>query len=45
MNFKHFIKTLLIFSVMIVVGLLGVFLLSRYDKSSTGSTANTGVAK
>ena len=33
MNFKHFIKTLLIFSIMIIVGLLGVYLLSYFDKS------------
>jgi hypothetical protein len=33
MNFKHFIKTFLIFSFMILVGLLGVFLLNRFDKS------------
>jgi len=33
MNFKHFLKTLLIFSLMIIVGLLGVYLLDRFDKS------------
>ena len=39
---KHFIKTLVIFCVMIVIGLLGVFLVSHYDKSGNdaGSTAN-----
>jgi hypothetical protein len=30
---KHFIKTVLLFTGMIIVGLLGVFLLSYFDKS------------
>jgi hypothetical protein len=33
MNIKHFIKTLLIFSAMIFIGLLGAFLLNYFDKS------------
>lgn len=31
---KHFIKTLVLFAGMIAVGLLGVFLLNHFDKSS-----------
>jgi len=39
---KHFIKTLLIFSAMIIIGLLGVFLLNYFDKSDNqGNSANT----
>ena len=47
MNFKHFVKTLLLFSFMIGLGLLGVYLLNKYDKSNTPvklPSAN-GVAK
>ncbi len=46
MNLKHFIKTLLLFTVMIVIGLLGVFLLSYFDKESgKASPSNIPVAK
>jgi cell division protein FtsX len=47
MNFKHFIKTLLIFTVMIFVGLLGVFLLNYFNKSDIPAKvpSNMGVAK
>ena len=47
MNIKHFIKTLLLFTVMIVVGLLGVYLLNHFDKSEDGARVpiTTGVAK
>jgi hypothetical protein len=47
MNIKHFIKTLLIFSGMIAIGLLGVFLLSHFDKSgeSVKLPSIGGVAK
>lgn len=34
MNFKHFIKTLLIFFGIIFLGLLGVFLLNYFDKNN-----------
>jgi hypothetical protein len=36
---KHFIKTLIIFSVMIIIGLIGVFLVSYFNKQ--GSTVST----
>ncbi|MEI7765603.1 MAG: hypothetical protein WCI93_03400 [bacterium] len=39
---KHFFKTLLIFTAMIALGLLGVFLLGGMDKSNDSSkTSNT----
>jgi len=31
---KHFFKTLLVFMGMIAIGLLGVFLVSHFDKTS-----------
>ena len=46
MDFKHFIKTVIIFSVMIGLGLLGVYLLDNYDKSSTpAKVPSSSVAK
>ena len=33
MNFKHFIKTLLLFTAMIALGLLGYYLVNYFDKS------------
>lgn len=33
MNFKHFLKTLLIFLGMIALGLIGVYLINHFDSS------------
>jgi hypothetical protein len=43
MNIKHFIKTLLIFSGMILVGLLGVFLLNYFDKNEDKVPSSGGI--
>ena len=47
MNFKHFIKTLLLFTAMIALGLLGVFLVSYFEKGgeSTNEVNIVPVAK
>ncbi len=48
MNIKHFIKTVLLFSLMIGLGLLGVFLLGKADKVGTAPVkipSATSVAK
>ena len=42
---KHFIKTLLIFSAMIFIGLLGVYLINYFDKDAGTSLLTTSVAK
>jgi len=44
---KHFIKTLLIFTIMIGFGLLGVYLLDSYTKSGdkAGDTNKASIAK
>ncbi|MEJ0001569.1 MAG: hypothetical protein WDN09_00035 [bacterium] len=34
---KHFLKTLVIFMVLIIVGLIGVFVVGYFDDSSAGS--------
>jgi hypothetical protein len=43
MNVKHFIKTLLIFSGMIFIGLLGVFLLNYFDKDKKETQIPNGI--
>lgn len=43
---KHFLKTLTIFAVMIVLGLLGVFLVSYFNQEDNSKILdNVGVAK
>jgi len=29
---KHFLKTLVLFTMIIIIGLIGIFLVSRFDK-------------
>ena len=41
---KHFLKTLLVFTGMIFLGLLGIFLISYFDKMGGGDQEGTGVA-
>jgi hypothetical protein len=43
----HFLKTLLIFAGMIIIGLIGVYLVTHYDNSqesviSSGNSSQTG---
>ena len=48
MNIKHFIKTLLLFTGMIFLGLLGVYLVNYLDKENTERTvvpAASNIAK
>jgi len=41
---KHFFKVLIIFTAMIIVGLIGVFLASHFDKDSEQSkVSNTAL--
>ncbi len=40
---KHFVKILLIFSSMIILGLIGVSLVSHFDQNKTGQ--NNTIAK
>ena len=40
---KHFIKTFLLFSLMILVGLLGAYLVDRFDKSGESKKLPSGV--
>lgn len=42
---KHFWKTLIIFAVMILLGLIGVFLVSNLDKDNGLPDNNIKVAK
>lgn len=42
---KHFFKTLIIFTGMIILGLVGVFLVSYFDKGDVGTKVTTGLAK
>jgi len=44
-NFKHFIKILLIFIGMIFLGLLGVYLLNYFDKGNSGIPNAQTIAK
>ena len=39
---KHFLKTLVIFLGMIMLGLVGVFLVSYFDEGGTEATSNKG---
>jgi hypothetical protein len=41
---KHFFKTLILFSGMIVVGLLGIFLVSHYGTPETDSGDTSDIA-
>lgn len=41
---KHFFKILIIFSVMIILGLIGVFLVNRFGNNED-TLNNVGVAK
>lgn len=34
---RHFLKTLVVFTGLIVLGLIGVFLVSYFDKQETGA--------
>lgn len=47
MNFKHFLKTLLIFAGMILLGLLGIYLVSHFDENEilSNSASSPTVAK
>jgi hypothetical protein len=47
MNIKHFIKTLIIFVGMILLGLLGVYLVNHFDKDNTKEVVpnNANIAK
>jgi len=42
---KHFFKTLILFLGMIVIGLLGVFLVSHYGNNDTDSPNNANIAE
>ncbi|MEK7564220.1 MAG: hypothetical protein AAB510_01450 [Patescibacteria group bacterium] len=43
---KHFLKTLIVFTLLIALGLGGIFLVSYFDENSTDDTPqNTKVAK
>lgn len=37
---KHFLKTLILFMVMITLGLLGVFILGYFDSSGESNSSN-----
>lgn len=41
---KHFLKTLLMFVGMIVIGLLGVFLISYFDGGKDAGTTTSNVS-
>jgi hypothetical protein len=48
MNGKHFLKTLLMFTGMIIIGLIGVFLISYFNGGTDGEGGNSssvGIAK
>ena len=44
---KHFFKTLILFTGMIILGLVGVFLVSHFDKKEEqpGKENSAGIAK
>jgi len=42
---KHFFKTLFIFTLMITLGLVGVFLVEHFDQEKNNSTNASPVAK
>ena len=43
---KHFLKTLTIFAIIIIIGLIGIFLLTGSDKNGElTNTPNSAVAK
>ncbi|HEY4478212.1 MAG TPA: hypothetical protein VJB09_02970 [Candidatus Paceibacterota bacterium] len=41
---KHFFKVLTVFSIMIIIGLVGVFLVSYFDRESNSTTEADTVA-
>lgn len=42
---RHFLKTLIMFSGMIILGLLGVFLVSYFDRDGVESTDTTSTCE
>ncbi|MCX6747708.1 MAG: hypothetical protein NTW98_02050 [Candidatus Nomurabacteria bacterium] len=42
---KHFFKTLIVFTGMIIVGLLGVFLVSYFDEAGVSEDTDTSIAE